>query len=181
MDDSALSDGELVARCLEARGAFEQIYRRYAPRLYAFLRGLHRDEHRAADLLQETFLKAYRGLPGFDRSRPLEPWLFQIARNLSRDARRRARAPEARDPASLGLASRDRDRLADRDSFDRIADRAGLPERSLSTFLLARGQGLSYREIAAIHGCSEVTVKRDLARASEALARAAHDLGEPQP
>ena len=43
--------------------------------------------------------------------------------------------------------------------------------------LLARGQGLTYLEIADVHGCSTVTVKRDLMEASKVFTNAALELG----
>lgn len=50
----------------------------------------------AEDIAQEAMLKAIAGLPKFDRSRPLEPWLSQIAANAARDwMRGRARRPES--------------------------------------------------------------------------------------
>ncbi len=180
------SDAELVARCLEAKDAFEEIYRRHAPAVYAFLRGMHRgDEHAAADTLQETFFRAYRALPRFDCARALRPWLFTIAGNASLDALAKQKRVEARDPEAIGeLIGAARE--AEPDERAVIGDtcasllravRGRLPERKLAAFLLARGQGLSYAEIAEIHDCSAATVKRDLSDALAVLTGAASELG----
>lgn len=48
------------------------------------------DPDDAADIAQETFLRAWRNLPRFDSSRPLRPWLLRIAANLARNYRRSA-------------------------------------------------------------------------------------------
>ncbi len=48
---------------------------------------------------------------------------------------------------------------------------------ALAAFLLVRGQGMTYDEAAAVHGCSPATIKRDLANAGSALAAAAAELG----
>src|SRR5262245_15677342 len=40
----------------------------------------------AEDALQETLLRAWRGLPGFEGKRPLRPWLYRIATNVCLDA-----------------------------------------------------------------------------------------------
>ena len=42
--------------------------------------------HDADDALQDTLLRAWRGLPGFDIRRPLRPWLYKIATNACLDA-----------------------------------------------------------------------------------------------
>ncbi len=175
------TDSELVARCLEAKEAFGELYRRHAPSIYAFLKAMHRgDEHAAADSLQDTFLRAFTAMKRFDRSRPLRPWLLAIAANAARDAIARTRRVEVREtlperattetPATTVAASEACWRL-----LDRVAGR--LPERALAAFLLARIQGLSYAEIATIHECSPATVKRDLSDALAALSGAATELG----
>ena len=46
------------------------------------------DPDEAADVAQETFLRAFRALDGFDAARPLRPWLLQIAKNLAHNRRR---------------------------------------------------------------------------------------------
>lgn len=177
------TDAEQVARCQESRDAFAQLYRRHAPPLFAFLRALHRDEHAAADALQETFLRAYQALPRFDVTRPMRPWLLRIALNIALDALERAGRVESRDPAELpeprskeldpGLAASAGDALAS--LLRRVGDR--LPARKLASFVLARGQGLTYEEIASIQGCSTATVKRDLSDALRELSGAAGELG----
>jgi RNA polymerase sigma factor (sigma-70 family) len=178
------TDSELVARCLEAKEAFAELYRRHAPSLFAFLKGMHRgDEHAAADSLQDTFLRAFTALRRFDRSRPLRPWLLAIAANVARDAIARTRRIEVREElpehATQDPADSPSGTAAASDACWRLLDRVAgrLPERAIAAFLLARIQGLSYAEIAAIHECSPATVKRDLADALAALSGAALELG----
>jgi RNA polymerase sigma-70 factor (ECF subfamily) len=48
------------------------------------------DPDEAEDVAQETFLRAWRALKGFDSTRPLRPWLLSIAANLSRNRYRSA-------------------------------------------------------------------------------------------
>ncbi len=175
------SDSELVARCLEAKEAFGELYRRHAPSIFAFLKGMHRgDEHAAADSLQETFLRAWNALPRFDRERALRPWLLTIAGNVARDAIARMRRVEVRaNVPEQATEERPDEKVATSDACWRLLERVAnrLPERALEAFLLARVQGLSYAQIAAIHDCSPATVKRDLADALAALSGAAAELG----
>lgn len=58
--------------------------------------------HDAEDALQETFLRAWRGLAGFDHSKPLRPWLYKIATNACMDAI--AKRPRRILPMDYGLA-----------------------------------------------------------------------------
>ncbi len=84
------TDEDLASRA--ARGgaeAFEVLVRRYAHTLYAQCRALTADAADAEDLVQETFLRAYRSLGQFDPGRPFAPWVSRIAQNACVDALRR--------------------------------------------------------------------------------------------
>jgi RNA polymerase sigma-70 factor (ECF subfamily) len=129
----------------------------------------HRQD--AEDVMQETFLRALRGLPGFDGTRPLRPWLLGIAANRCRTALGR----RARGPASVALAddpSDPRPGLSDPD------DLAGELERALArlrpeyrlVFVLYHEQALPYDEIARSVGRPIGTVKTWLHRARAEMA-----------
>jgi RNA polymerase sigma-70 factor (ECF subfamily) len=75
--------------------AFEVLFRKYAPVLTGYFqrRGLSTSD--AQDLVQQTFLQLHRARDQYREGEPLRPWLFTIARNVSRDhGRRRQRRPE---------------------------------------------------------------------------------------
>ncbi len=87
-------------------GAFDELFRRYQPRLVAFLTHRVRDEAAAEDLAQETLIRAMHALGRFDPTRPLWPWLRRIAANAAIDMiRARSRA----DALTAALASHRRD------------------------------------------------------------------------
>lgn len=130
----------------------------------------HRQD--AEDVAQETFLRALRSIAGFDATRPLRPWLLEIAANRCRTAlARRARRPPA---ASQAIEDRPDHRpgLADPD------DLAGELERGLQAlrpeyrmvFILFHEQNLSYDEIAMAVSRPIGTVKTWLHRARAQLA-----------
>jgi RNA polymerase sigma-70 factor, ECF subfamily len=184
MDDETLSDEELVKRCLNARDSFTLIYQRYASALNAFLLGMHcGDRFAAEDTLQETFFRAYKGLSQFDTSRPLKPWLFRIAMNVFLDEKRGPKHVESADPHSLPETESQDDNPAKAaavaDTYNQLVNHCAkvLAPRKLAAFLLAKGQGLSYEEIAEVHNCSPATVKRDLSEAFHAMTTAAKELG----
>jgi RNA polymerase sigma-70 factor (ECF subfamily) len=71
---------------------------RYQHRLYRFLMRMVHDSATAEDLFQQTWLRVAENARRYDASRPLEPWLFSIARNAAIDHLRRVR-PESLDEA----------------------------------------------------------------------------------
>lgn len=71
-------------------GALAEVFDRVAPDLARLGRMLVGDQHRAEDLVQETFLTAALQPATYDRSRPLKPWLVGILVNRARTARRAA-------------------------------------------------------------------------------------------
>jgi RNA polymerase sigma-70 factor (ECF subfamily) len=65
--------------CTRDAAAFEELFRRYEPRAYAFFVKRTRSPERAQDLYQELFLCIHRARDRDDAERPFAPWLFQIA------------------------------------------------------------------------------------------------------
>ena len=69
--------------------AFEVLVRQETPRLYRLIYRMLRDEDEARSVLQETFLQAYLGLDKFRRDSRITTWLYGIALNQARAARRK--------------------------------------------------------------------------------------------
>jgi RNA polymerase sigma factor (sigma-70 family) len=129
----------------------------------------HRQD--AEDVMQESFLRALRGVSGFDGDRPLRPWLLGIAANRCRTAlSRRVRRPNSVE--TIRETPDHRPGLSDPD------DLAGELEKALarlrpeyrSVFALYHEHGLPYEEIAASLGRPVGTVKTWLHRARAELA-----------
>jgi len=77
-------DRETIAKVLAGDyDAFEELVDKYQGRIYRHLRKMVKDAHIAEDLLQETFLRAYRGLGGFAGASSFSTWLFRIATNTA--------------------------------------------------------------------------------------------------
>src|SRR5947209_9812579 len=70
------------------RAAFEELVRRTSRLVFARLYLETGDTHQAEDLLQETWLRAYRGLHGLATADTLRPWLLAIAQNVLTDTAR---------------------------------------------------------------------------------------------
>jgi RNA polymerase sigma-70 factor (ECF subfamily) len=82
--------GQLPA---DADAAIRQLYCRHAEALHIYVQRFCADRTSADDVVQETFIRAWRHLPKLSADdRPIRPWLFRVARNLLTDANRAARA-----------------------------------------------------------------------------------------
>ena len=153
--------------------AFDAVYAIYNPRLFTFLVRLMRNRDRAADLLEETWLRL---VTHADRLRPdtrLGPWLFTVARNLY-VSECRARVFEASDAALLQRAAPGPspfEEAAASESERRIeAALAGLPLQYREVLLLVGVEGLGLAEAAAVCGISNVALRQRLSRARAMLA-----------
>ena len=127
----------------------------------------------AEDVTQETFIRALRAMAGFDASRPIRPWLLEIAANRCRTALvRRGRRPP------LTSVEPDEDCVDPRAGPADPDDLAGELERALKglrpeyrlVFVLFHEQNLSYDEIARAVSRPVGTVKTWLHRARAQLA-----------
>ena len=139
--------------------AIETLVQRHQDTAFDAAYRVVRDEDVAADVAQDAFLKALRGLDGFRGDASFRTWLIRIVINTARsNLRTRARRGErslemARDPAS----GEDPARLA---LVRAEAERVGgyldsLPEKQRLAVTLRVFEGLSYREIAAACGSTE--------------------------
>ena len=99
------TDEELVARSMAGDAeSFNQLVLRWERPIYALAyRVIGRDED-ARDVCQETFLRAFRALPGFKGQAKFSSWLYRIALNLCRDwMRRQRRTPVVQAPEDVDL------------------------------------------------------------------------------
>jgi RNA polymerase sigma-70 factor (ECF subfamily) len=160
----------LVERCrAHEPGAFEQVYRTHAPRLFGLsTRLVGRAD--AEDVLQEMFLTAYRRLDQYKGESTLGTWLFRIGTNLCLDhlRRRGARLSPTIDTTEEDVPAQ----AAGAGAIAGVVDRldleraiAALPPGYRAAFVLHDVEGLGHQEIAAALGVSEGTSKSQLHRA----------------
>lgn len=159
----------------------EQWYAEFGTRIYRYLRYHVASADEADELTAETFLRAVRAAASFDPARGnAKAWLFRIAQNVLRDARRRERrrgsvSIEAfRDLVSD--APSPEERLLHEEEVRRLlAAMDELSERDREVVSLRYASELEYPEIAGILGIREAAVRtrlwRALGRLREALAR----------
>jgi RNA polymerase sigma-70 factor (ECF subfamily) len=161
--------------------AFVELFRRTAPRLFAFFKRSFTDNHAVEELVQQTFLKLHTSRERYDPRRPLRPWLLSIAANQRLDElRRRYRLPptaseEEIDHAEL-LAAPVEPRLRRELSLDERVQAAvaALPESQRVVIQLHQFEQLTFEEIAEIlqtsPGAVRVRASRGYAGLRELLA-----------
>jgi RNA polymerase sigma-70 factor (ECF subfamily) len=134
--------------------ALERLAARYAPRLYRWAYARLRHAADAQDVVQETFVRAMRGLATFDGRCAVSTWLYTIAHNLIRSGRRRKEV-EQRALEKRGAAA-----AAGHDGIDAALDLLDrLDEDLRPVLLLYYVEGLALAEIATVLELPETTVK----------------------
>jgi RNA polymerase sigma factor (sigma-70 family) len=170
--------------------AFEELYRRYQPRIAAFVRRKVGDQARAEDIAQDVFFSALRRLRATDSEIDFKPWVFQIATNAAIDHwRRTSRAEEISVDADEGMRQSDRVRLTgaagpdsvlvDKERFEHL--RGAFDELSdvhTRMLVMRELEGLSYREISERLDVSRASVESTLFRARRRLESEYADISE---
>ena len=167
------SDADLVRLAKRGdRHAFGHLVRGHQRRIFAIgLRWLRNAED-ADDLVQETFVRAWQALPGFDDTRAFAPWLVTIAVNRAKTKLSRARPAEEIDETVVWRGpSPEEDAERAILARDVNAAVAALPEEQRIVLHLRAVEDLSYREIADALGIPVGTVMSRLSRAREVLRR----------
>ncbi|MFZ1103818.1 MAG: sigma-70 family RNA polymerase sigma factor [Hyphomicrobiaceae bacterium] len=143
---------------------------RLVPNLRAFAVSLCGNIERADDLVQETLLKAWNNIDGFEEGTNLRAWLFTILRNTYfSDCRRRRREVEDRDGAKAADLSVHPEQLGHLDMADFRKALDVLPADQREALILVGAAGFSYEEAAAISGCAVGTIKSRVNRARSKL------------
>jgi RNA polymerase sigma-70 factor, ECF subfamily len=161
-------DAALVARCRAGDlGAFEQLYRQHATRLYNLAHRMVGQAEDAEDLLQEIFLTAFRKLDTFKGESALGTWLYRLGMNLCLDRlrSRAAKQQQVTDELDDAVAHGPAVPLSAVSRLDLERAIAALPEGSRAAFLLHDVEGFDHREVGAILGIAEGTSKSQVHKA----------------
>lgn len=153
--------------------SFNQLVTRWERPIYALaFRVLGREED-ARDICQETFLRAFRAMPGFKGQAKFSSWLYRIALNLCRDWMRRKRRqplvdlPDDVELEDVASAQGPTETIEDLVARRRLSEAVGLamarlPEEQRTAIVLKEYHGLTFQEIADLQGCPLSTVKTRL-------------------
>jgi RNA polymerase sigma-70 factor, ECF subfamily len=159
------SEDTLVERAAAGdMAAFEELVMRNADRLFASLRRFGLDDAEAQEVAQETFLRAWRSIPRFERRSRFFTWLYRIGFN---EAQRRL----ARRPAAGASSS------ADEQSLDALPDQRPGPAEQVEVQELLTAVERALRELPV--DLRAPVVLRDIEGFSTRDAASMLDLGEP--
>jgi len=177
-------DSQAIARVIAGDfDAFEELVERYQGRVFRHLRKMVGDNQVAEDLLQETFLAAYRGLKGFAGASSFSTWLFRIATNAALMFLRKNR-PESIEyddeirtrtdlpffPAPIEFCSTPLDILLSDEGRRKIEEAIDdLPVLYRSVMVLRDVEGFSLEEVSKIMDSSVAAVKSRLHRARNSV------------
>lgn len=180
MQPVAREDASLVEEAQEGNPlAFQLLVERYQERVFSLVRHYARRPAEVEDVVQETFLKAYRKLASFQRQSSFPTWLFRIAVNSALDhLKKSGRSPvqAVEDPEALregeegtgrGPSVAPPDARLEKEEIARITHEVleELPEIFRTVLVLREFEGHSYQEIADVLGISIGTVESRLFRA----------------
>ena len=158
--------------------AFERLVRTYENKIYHLALRMCGSADEAADIAQEAFLAAWRGLPSFRGEAGFATWLYRLTSNAAIDYLRRQkkqRGDMSLDDEELGLDAVDSapgPQETAEGSELRAAVAAGLnrlSEGHRQVLVLREVQGLSYEEIASVLEVDMGTVKSRISRARSSL------------
>ena len=182
----AHNTGELIALCLKGdQAGYAGLFDHYASGVHRLCFSLLLNEQDAEDVVQESFVYAFKNLHRFDAERAsFKTWLYTIAISRCRNVYRRNRSvltdltqmiwqnvpgPYSERPESVH---------AERSARDAVqAALATLSPRLREAVVLRYGHGLTYREMAEIIGCPAKTAESRVRLAHEALRGVLHPVG----
>ena len=177
-DISLYTDEQLLQEIGRGNAAaFDLLYGRYADRLYRYLfRLLGNDTVKAEDFLQELFLKILHAAPSFDAEKKANTWMYAIATNMCRNEWRntsnRQRLMRTFEPWEHHSDKNIHDKM-DHAYHNKILGKviSELEDEDREVLQLRFQQEMSIREIAAITGLPEGTVKSRLFYLLKKMAR----------
>jgi RNA polymerase sigma-70 factor (ECF subfamily) len=175
-----------------SRDAFEELFARYHGKVIHFAYRMTGDQARAEEAAQETFLRIARAAFTWQPRAKFSTWMYTIARrttlNFLRDEKEEGEkvpippggeagdgspafqlpGPNALNPEEMAWSAEIQERF--------VAALQRLPETYRAAFVLNRGDGLSYEEVASVLGITVQAVKSRIFRAREMLLESVSEL-----
>ncbi|MDH5705659.1 MAG: sigma-70 family RNA polymerase sigma factor [Candidatus Aminicenantes bacterium] len=167
-----LSDEELALKVAAGScSLFEELVSRYSARLFHFLRHRTETDQDIEDMVQETFLKAFRSIDRFNPEWKFSTWLYTIA-GRSAISRHRSNKKMKPDPAVASSIPGPEEIVIQKQESQNIWELANqLPEKEYEALWLRYAEDMSIKEIARVTKKKPVSVRVLLYRARLNLAK----------
>lgn len=170
-------DTSLIGQCLGGKPeAYGRLVEKYSGRIINLAYAMMSDRHEAEDVAQEAFVRAYKGLPRFERKAKFSSWLYQIALNLCKDhlKAKSRHAKSAGEEQLEGVDGNPREEASAQIVQGELSEKMreaiqALPLLYRESFVLRHLQGLDYADIAKITEVPADTVRVRAYRAREML------------
>jgi RNA polymerase sigma-70 factor (ECF subfamily) len=170
-------DSVLVGQCLSGKAeAYGKLVSKYSARIINLAYAMMSDRHEAEDVAQEAFVRAYKGLPRFQKKAKFSSWLYQIALNLCKDhlKAKSRHAKSAEEEQLEGVDGNPREEaptlIVEGELSQKMREKIQeLPVLYRESFVLRHLQGLDYADIAKITEVPADTVRVRAYRAREML------------
>jgi RNA polymerase sigma-70 factor, ECF subfamily len=161
---------ELALRAQEgSQESFAELVRRFGGRLLLFMQHKTGNLHDAEDLVQDTFVQAYRNINMYRASYKFSTWLYTIASHLATSHYRKLKLHVDRQVATDDNNPLDA-AIEKETSCDLWSLAGGLPDNQYQALWLKYVEGMSIKEISAVMGKSQINIKVILYRARVNLA-----------
>lgn len=172
-----VDDSALITKCLEGNAeAYGRLVDKYSARIINLGYAMLGDRHQAEDIAQDAFVRAFKGLPRFERKAKFSSWLYQIALNLCKDyLKSKSRHAKSADDEQLAAMDGNPQEQAPRvvlqtELSQKLREAINkLPYLYREAFVLRHLQGLDYRDVAAITNVPADTVRVRAYRAREMM------------
>ncbi len=181
IDLKQLSDESLMKLYQEGdEMAFEVLYTRHSPKIYAFLTKKVGDTALASDLLQETFFKLHNSRNSYNSDYPFLPWIFTISKNTIVDSMRKMKKSIKTLPINEEILTQNLD-VAENNKIAILEPMLGnLPENQKKALTLRYLEDWTFEDIAQILQTSPANSRKLISRGIKSIKNTFSKMGESE-
>jgi RNA polymerase sigma-70 factor (ECF subfamily) len=167
----------LIDRALDgSEDAYQKILNLYKGRIFSYVLRMVRNYHDAEDITFDTFIKCFKALNSFDKSKKFSTWLFTIAHNTTLDFFRKNKQTYEYFDEQHGVSDDLPEKMEQKRKMEKIEKAlAKMPPLERELIILFHKEEYSYKEISEILDLPITTIKTRLYRARRKLSGLVHE------